>query len=63
MANSWAEKGESHRALTFEMAHSALQKAPEMLQHWKVGKTSTERTRSLAEQPDWRAMARPEWSM
>jgi hypothetical protein len=26
MATSWAEKGESHRALPFEMANSALQK-------------------------------------
>jgi transposase len=38
MAENWVEKGESHRALVFEMAHSALQKTskrPPKLQDWQ----------------------------
>ena len=38
MAENWLEKGECHRALAFEMAHSALQKTskrPPKLQDWQ----------------------------
>jgi predicted translin family RNA/ssDNA-binding protein len=38
IAESWAEKGERHRALAFEMANSSLQKASEnlpKLQGWQ----------------------------